>query len=583
MTRDTVLKWLSRAMFFVAATAAASLVFEYGFYLTEEQRRFVHLIDLSILGIFIADALLRFAVSRRKLEHLKARWPALIIVVLVLAQFGVVGFLAGRGWLPAVLRAGSVFSIAKAYIIVIQVYLVMLIIAEGVRANRRIASMRVRPARTVMLSFLFIILAGTLLLLTPKATPRGGISAVDALFTATSSVCVTGLIVRDTGSGYTGFGQGVILTLIQIGGLGLITFTAFFATVVRRGLGVREATVLRGMLSFETIGQLGRTLRYMIGITFLMETTGAVLLYFMTRHDFVTAGGAASRALFHSISAFCNAGFSLFSDSFERYATNVPVNLTMTSLIIVGGLGFPVIMNVLSGRGGPNPRPAGARRWTLHTRLVFAVTLSLLVIGTGLFLATEWDGLLHGRPLGEKVLLSYFGSVTARTAGFNTVNTGSLTLPTLFLLSMLMFIGGSPGGTAGGVKTSTFGIVVASIKSMFGGSHKVEMFKRRIPETAVREALVIVAMGLGVVVVGTFVLLVSEKLPLSHVLFEVVSAFGTVGLSTGITPGLSNVGKVALMAVMLTGRIGPLTLALAIGQRGSRADYDYPEERVVIG
>jgi trk system potassium uptake protein TrkH len=583
MVRDKILAWLSRTMYVVAALVAASLVLEYGFHLNQEQEQLLHLVDIVVLAIFALDALIRFGLSRRKLSYVRARWPALAIVCFVVSQIFLVSRLAETGWLPAFLEARSVFALSKGYIIILQIYLVFLIVAEAVRANRRLASLRIRPGATVILSFVFIILVGTLLLLTPRATVGGEISLVDALFSATSSVCVTGLIVVDTGSYFSGFGQGIVLTLIQIGGLGLITFTAFFALVMRRGLGVREGLVLRGMMTFEAIGQIGRTLRYMIGLTLLLEGAGAALLFLATRFDFATVGEAASRSVFHSVSAFCNAGFSLYSTSFERYAGNVPVNLVMTSLIVIGGLGFPVVMNFFGRRVLSTGSTGGGPRWSLHSRLVLAMTAALLIAGTLSFLLLENSGALAGKPFGEKLLVSYFQSVTARTAGFNTVRTASLALPTLFMLAALMFIGGSPGGTAGGVKTVSFGLVLASIRSMFGGGRRVELFRRRVPDRIVSEALVVVAVGIIVVAGGTFVLLMLEDLTLSQVLFEVVSAFGTVGLSTGVTPTLSSAGKIVLMIIMLTGRIGPLTLALAIGQRRERMLYDYAEERVVIG
>ncbi len=584
MGREKIVVGLSRAMFVVAVIAVLSLVLEYCFYLSEAQERLVHLIDIIVVVVFMMDAAIRFGLSRRRLAFLRTRWPAIVILGLIVAQFFLVAHLSGRGWLPTFLESRSVLSLTKGYIIVLQIYLVFLIVGQAVRANRSIASFRIHPSRTVMLSFVLIILIGFLLLLTPKATVRGSIPLVDALFSATSAVCVTGLIVADTGRDFTHLGQGIILALIQIGGLGLVTFTAFFALVLRRGLGVRESLVLRGVLTYETIGRIGRTLGFMIGITVGLEAIGATLLFVLTRLDPLrTTGEVAWRSAFHSISAFCNAGFSLSTSSFERFATDVPVNFVMTSLIIIGGLGFPVIMN-LRGRRVLATKPGAARsRWSVHSKLVLVTTASLLVIGTVAFLALEWDGILQGKPLGEKLLKSYFASVTARTAGFNTVRTAWLAPPTLFLLAALMVIGGSPGGTAGGVKTSTFALVVMSIRSMFTGEGRVELFKRRIPRWVVSEALSVVAMGILVVCAGIFVLLVVEELPMNDVLFEVVSAFGTVGLSTGITPTLSPVGKIVLMLIMLTGRIGPLTLVLAIGQRRKAPEYDYPEERVVIG
>lgn len=581
--RDRSLRWLSRVMFVVAGVAAFSLVAQYGFYLSEQERRLLSMVDLVIVGVFMLDAVVRFAMSRKKGSYLKARWPALGIVGLIVAQLTLVFVLQGRGGLPVFMSTPGVFSLAKGYIIVLQVYLVLLILGEAVRANRSIASTRIAPARTVIASFLLIIIVGALLLATPRATVGGRMAAIDSLFTATSAVCVTGLIVVDTGSHFTRFGHAIIITLIQLGGLGLITFVTFFATVLRGGPGVRESLVLRGIMTFETIGRIGRTLRYVIGITFLMEVAGAALLYLATRYDFGTTTQAVRASVFHSVSAFCNAGFSLNATSFERYVGNIPVNLVMTSLIVVGGLGYPVLMSIvnrypLSGRG------AGAgRRWPLHVRLVLAMTVALLLLGTLSFLAFEWNGTLAGKSFGAKLLAAYFGSVTARTAGFNTVRTAALTLPTLFLLASLMFIGGSPGGTAGGVKTVTVGLVLASIRSMFRGTDRVEFFKRRVPDWLVREALVVVSMGILVVVGGTLVLLVAEDLTLSQVLFEVVSAFGTVGLSTGITPSLSVAGKLSLVFIMLAGRVGPLTLALALAQRRDKPLYDYAEERVIIG
>ncbi len=583
MTREKFLLWLSRAMYGVAALAIVSLILEYGFYLGTAQERVLHLIDIAIVSAFVADAVIRFFMARNKVDFVVSRWPGLAIVILVVGQFLVVAHLQGQGLLPAFLETRSVFSLAKGYIIVLQLYLIAMIIVQTVRANRKIASYRLHPARTVILSFLVIIFFGTVLLLTPRATGENRIELVDAAFSATSAVCVTGLIVVDTGSFFTQFGQGVILTLIQIGGLGLITLTAFFAIVLRRGLGVRESLVLRGMLSFESVGRIGITLRVMIGITFLMEGAGAFLLFMATRADFATIGEAIHHSIFHAVSAFCNAGFSLYATSFERYAGHMGINAVMTTLIIVGGIGFPVIMNLLGRRVLYSGTAAIGPRYSLHSKLVVLTTATLLVAGTSLFYLLERHGVLAGMPLGRQLMSSFFGSVTARTAGFNTTPTAALTLPTLFMLAGLMFIGGSPGGTAGGVKTSTMGLVLASIGSIFTGRGRVELFRRHIPDPVVREALVVVAMGIIVVSGGTFFLLIVEDLTLSQVLFEVVSAFGTVGLSTGITPTLSPAAKIALMLIMLTGRIGPLTLALAIGQRRERVLYDYPQERVVIG
>jgi len=432
-----------------------------------------------------------------------------------------------------------------------------------------------------MLSFLLLIVGGALLLMTPKATV-GGIAPVDAVFTATSAICVTGLTVVDTGAHFTRFGQAVILGLIQIGGLGLITLTAFFAVAVRSSLGLRESLALRGMIAYQGVGRMARTLRSVIGITALVEAAGALLLFAATRGDFATTRAAVWTSVFHSISAFCNAGFSLHSANLEQYASDAAVVFTVTTLIIVGGLGFPVIMNALGYRVLAEHPSRCRARWGLHARIVLVTTAVLLVTGTLAFFLLERNGALAGQPVGRQLLASYFGSVTARTAGFNTIRTAFLSLPTLFMLTVLMFIGGSPGGTAGGVKTSTVGVVLSTISALFRGRGRVEIMGRRIPDQVVNEALVVVAAAIVVVSTGTFFLLVSDGAALSDTLFEVVSAFGTVGLSTGITPLLTSAGKIALALVMLIGRIGPLTLVLAIGQRQVKQTYDYPEETVLV-
>ncbi len=578
-TRPT--SWLSRAMLVVALVALGLLIAEYGFFLDQATRRVLHLLELCVVAAFVVDAALRFSLARRKLEFLKARWPSALIILLIAIQIVVVHRLAGAGRLTPELTRTTAFGLPVAYMIVLQVSIAFFILSELVRVNRRLAALQVRPARTVMLSFVLVIVLGTILLSAPRATPDGRMPLVDAFFTATSAVCVTGLTVRDTGAGFTSFGHGVILALIQIGGLGLITLTAFFSIMMRRGLGVKERVVLRGMLTFEAVGRIGRTLKYMIGLTLGLEALGALALFLLTRSEYAEPWQGVRISVFHAVSAFCNAGLSLFTTSFERYAENIPVNLVMASLIIIGGLGFPVLMNALGRR--PLARGVARTRWSLHTRVVMVMTATLLVTGTLLFYILERDGVLADSTVGMGLLKSFFASVTARTAGFNTVRTAWLGMPTLFMLAALMFIGGSPGGTAGGVKTSTFGIVLASIMASFGGRGRVEIYRRRVPDRLVREALVVVAMGIFVVALGVFVLLTVEEMALRDALFEVVSAFGTVGLSTGVTPDLTVAGKIVLMVIMLTGRIGPLTLALAIGQRGERHLYDYPEERVVIG
>ena len=448
---------------------------------------------------------------------------------------------------------------------------------------------RVHPSRTIIFSFLGVIVLGWILLSLPQASREGPLSLVDSLFTATSATCVTGLIVVDTGSRLTTFGQVVVLTLIQLGGLGIMTFSTLFLLMMGRGLSIKHRLILQESLSQYPLKDMFRLLRYVISFTLTVEALGALLLYGKFIR-FYTPGQAAYHAVFHSISAFCNAGFSLYRTSFVAFQGDLWVNLVMTALIILGGLGFFVLtdLNVLK-RLTSFKRP---RKLSLHTKTVFAVTGSLLLAGTLLVLLMEWQNTLAGMPIGMKLLTSFFQSVTARTAGFNTLLTDKLNNATLFLLIVLMFIGASPGSTGGGIKTSTFGVLVALMLARLRGRRNVELFHRTISLAIVSRAVSVAALALITVAVITMILSVTEGGLVSsqlergrflELLFETTSAFGTVGLSTGVTSSLTILGKILISITIFIGRVGPLTLALAIGQRAVRRTYEYPEENVMVG
>ncbi len=313
-------------------------------------------------------------------------------------------------------------------------------------------------------------------------------------------------------------------------------------------------------------------------LTIIFEAIGVLSFYLSwSGSKGFEHGSVFYYSLFHSVSAFCNAGFSLFRDSFEGFSASIPHNLTLTALIVIGGLGFTVIMNLF--RVGIFKK----ERLSLQTKLVLTVTLTLLVFGAVLVLITEWNNSLGGLSIFTKVVVACFQSVTPRTAGFNTVNMASLTNACYFLMMILMFIGASPGSTGGGIKTSTFGIFLASIWSMLKGRNAVEIFKRDVPRDIVNKALSIIILAFMFLAVFGLILMFTEKGNPVHILFELVSAFGTVGLSAGITSDLTTIGKIIIMITMFIGRIGPLTLALAIGQRRESIAYEYPEEAVMIG
>jgi trk system potassium uptake protein TrkH len=440
-----------------------------------------------------------------------------------------------------------------------------------------------------MLSFLGAIFIGWILLSLPQASKEAPLSLVDSLFTATSATCVTGLIVVDTGARFTTFGQLVILALIQLGGLGIMTFSSFFLIFMGGRLSIKHRILIQESFSQFPLKDMFHLLRLVISFTLFMEFLGALLLYGRFVHIFPPAQ-AAYYSVFHSVSAFCNAGFSLYGTSFIAFQNDLLVNVVMTALIIIGGLGFFVLADLsLMERLSSLKRP---KRFSLHTKTVFAVTAFLLLAGTVLVLVLEWQNTLAGMSLKDKLMASFFQSVTARTAGFNTLVTGSLTNATLFLLVILMFIGASPGSTGGGIKTSTFGILIAVLISRLKGRRNVELFRRTLPLNIVGKAVSVAALGIITIATTTMILSVTEgKLLISEIsrgrflelLFETTSAFGTVGLSTGVTPNLTILGKIIVSITIFIGRVGPLSLALAVGQRVSRRHYEFPEENVMVG
>jgi len=443
---------------------------------------------------------------------------------------------------------------------------------------RRSALVRLElsPALTIILGFGVIILAGAALLSLPLASATGvPTPLLTALFTATSATCVTGLVVVDTATHFSLFGQLVIMLLIQLGGLGYMTVATLMAMIIGRRIGLRERLILQEAHNLYTVGGIVRFTRMIVLMTLGIEAVGALALAIRWVPEFGLLRGAYY-AVFHSISAFNNAGFDLMGGfrSLTRYATDPAVTLIVAVLVIVGGLGFTVLTDLF------NPR-----RYTLHARVVLTSTAALIALGTGLILALEWTNptTLGALPWGGRVLAAFFQSVTPRTAGFNTVDIGSLREPTLMLLVILMFIGASPGGTGGGIKTTTFVVPMAVILSMLRGRPDPELFRRRLPPVAIYKAVTVALLSLAFVVTMATLLAYVESLRFIAALFEITSAFGTVGLSTGITPGLDVAGRIIVMSTVFVGRVGLLTVAFALTRRQQPANFRYPEERVYIG
>jgi trk system potassium uptake protein TrkH len=439
------------------------------------------------------------------------------------------------------------------------------------------------PAQVLVLSFTALIASGTIMLRLPISGVRDPVMLLDALFTATSAVCVTGLIVVDTPNDLTVFGQLVVLVLIQLGGLGYMAITTVVGVALGRQLSLHERLTLQEALNVQTMEGLARFVLTVLKLTLAFELTGALILTARWAGEYGIAQ-AAYYGVFHAISAFNNAGFALFSDSLMRFRGDWLVNLVVTTLVICGGLGFVVLTEV--------GRVRQYRRLSTHTRLILTLTAALIVVTTALIWFIEHNNPRTLQPLGvgEALLASYFQAVTPRTAGFNTLDIGAMQHASLFLLILLMFIGAAPGGTAGGVKISTFSITVAVIWAMVRGAPEPTLLQRRIPPSLVARAFSICLIGFLALNVVAGLLLVSQGRELLPTLFETTSAFGTVGLSMGeagapvsLVGHFSAGGKALVTAMMFMGRIGPLTLAVAIARRREVARVRHPEGKFLIG
>lgn len=450
---------------------------------------------------------------------------------------------------------------------------------EFIRNRNKFIFNRLSPAQVLALGFIGLIFTGALILSLPIASSTGRPTPfIDALFTATSAACVTGLVVVDTGTHFSVFGQIVILLLIQVGGLGFMTMATLFALLMGKKIRLRERLIMQESLNQLTIEGVVRLAKVILFMTFLIEGMGALLLAFRWIPEYGWATGLYY-GLFHSVSAFNNAGFDLIGEfrGLTPYVSDITINLVISFLIILGGIGFTVILDVYRKRCWS--------RLSLHTKIVLTITVLLLLLGTISIFILEYANprTLGQLSLPDKIMASWFQSVVPRTAGYNTLDITGLTSATQFLMVILMFIGASPGSTGGGIKTSTLGTISAAAWAVTRGKKDVEFYERRIPTEIIYRALAITLASLTLVITVTMILSVSENAEFLTTLFETTSAFATVGLTMGFTTKLSVLGKIVIAFTMYAGRVGPLTIALALAQRQEKAVYRFAEEKILVG
>ena len=585
-------KWLERILIGVNALSLAGVVGTFvglfGFAEPLLPTRILHSAQFVLLCIFIIEKIVRRLNVVSRSEFWRANW----IEIPLLLALGIA--VVGAGWWAGRPPAVRHFAVGM--------YLVLQVVTKLCRTSVSWAASGINPTRTLILSFVVLIISGAGLLMLPRASTGRSAGFVDALFTSTSATCVTGLVVKDIGKDFSLMGQLVILSLIQLGGLGIVVFGAVFALLLGQALSVRESSAMQDLLSADTLGRIGRMIAFVFTGTVIIEGIGAVSLFGMW--DDVPGRVANIQqqwfySIFHSISAFCNAGFGLFSDNLVSYNRSWGVYVVICPLIVLGGLGFGVLYDLLNIAADRLrwfyrksfskrylPLMKSPRKMWLQTKIVLTITGCLIIFGMLGLLLFERYANQNNSVKDFGVLDALFQSVTARTAGFNTVVISGLSAASKFVLILLMFIGGSPGGTAGGIKTVTLAVLIMAVIATLRKRDEVEIFRRSVRLVIVRRAITITVLFTVVLFIATLALNITESsngFTMLNIMFETASALGTVGLSTGITPSLTTAGKLIIIVVMLIGRLGPLTLLAAVTFNLKPARYSYPDEAIMVG
>jgi trk system potassium uptake protein TrkH len=566
---------------------ATTFVMLFGFDIPPLPRMLLRYIDGGMFFFFFTEKALRYFNAASKRDYFRMYWFEIPLLAIVL--FAIVG--AGRWYTGSSPREFALDAVS--------VYLVFQVIDKLCRGIVMIAAAGHNPARSLIIMFMILILSGAGLLMLPKAHNLPSMSFTNAVFTATSATCVTGLTVMDTGRSFSFFGEVVILFLIQLGGLGIVIFGAVLAMMLGQSFTVRESAAMQDLLSEDTLNRIARMIGFIFISTLIIEAAGAILLYPMWDNVPGIVVGIQQKwwaSIFHSVSAFCNAGFGLVEQNLIDYNRCHQVYTIIAPLIILGGLGFSVLYNLtdisfarMTSWFHKKRRPdllhiTAAKRLTLQTKIVLSVTLFLILSGTLMIWLFEY---YSPNPTTDKRWCSaFFQSVSARTAGFNSVDIGALSEGSKLSLILLMFVGGSPGSTAGGIKTTTFAVVLMVVIATLRRRREVELFHRSIRLIVIGRAITIVVLYLAILLIATLALSITERqncFSLLDMMFEVTSAIGTVGLSTGITASLTTAGKWIIIVTMLIGRLGPLTLLTAMLFSARPGKYEYPSEPLVVG
>ncbi|MGW8315166.1 MAG: TrkH family potassium uptake protein [Bacteroidales bacterium] len=559
--------------------AFVSLFLTYGFHLSVEWEENMLILDEIIAAVFVLTLLVRFLISDRKWQYVKQS-PFEFILLFIFIVSIILEEVISIEDPHYLIRRSTSHSFIKLYFIIIQVYIVVNGIISLAKNREKWLFFSLNPARILTLSYVFVIVMGMFMLKLPKATVEG-ISWTDAAFTSASAVCITGLSTVNITEVFSFEGQVVIMLLIQLGGLGIITLTSFIALFIQRGFRLRDQIIVQEVLDSENLSSLTSILKAIVAITFVTELAGALGLYISWGNLGLSEFDRIFAALFHSVSAYCNAGFSIFPQGFETAGlqfSGISLMIVMV-LIVFGGLGFYTYSDMFHIGEFKITRKRGL---SLQSKVILYGTGTLILVGALLVWITQhqqWSGL----SAGKQILNAFFLSITSRTAGFSTVSIGRLATPTLMILMMLMYIGGAPNSTSGGIKLTTVMTLLASIRAFVRGKSRVELGWNTIPMRIVRRAYIVFSVSVLLVFIVLCVLTWTEDKSFMSLVFEVISAFGTVGLSTGITPDLTTAGKFLIILMMFAGRIGLFTFAVAMSEVRDDSSYAFPEINITVG
>lgn len=579
--KQPVLTTMQILSFIVSVITIAAIIIYHGCYLSAPVISFIRGLVYLSLAFYIVKYFVLMFYSLHKIEYVKKSWFECIIIAILLLHFIMYWFF---GW--------DLFNFHRyenAYILCIQLYFFIIMLIELSKVSTFLGKMNLSPPVLLMSSFFILIVMGTILLVLPRMTTHP-ISFTDALFTATSASCVTGLTVLSTAHDFTIQGQVVIMILVQLGGMSILSFATFFTTFLSRSfVGLRYQYMVRDMVSANKLSDSFSLLRQIILFTFVIEASGVLMfyMYWRTTGFFDGTGTTFFYSLFHAVSAFNNAGFALWDASFNdaQICNSFFPQTIIMILVFLGGIGFVTISEFFNPAVIRERKKYRWKKLSPGTKIVLLTTFGIIIVGSLLFFALEYNNSLAAKnTLIDKIFACMFQIISGRTAGFNIIDVNAISIPGMLLVMIIIFIGASPGSTGGGIKTTTFFVLMKSVMATIKGKQHIEFDKKTIPFSLVDKAYSIVVLSVGIIFASVFVLtLVEPETNFVNIMFESISAFTTCGLSTNVQAAFSDMGKLVLIVDMYIGRIGTLTIAYALGQRNKESRHTYPETYFMIG